>query len=65
MKRLVGGIIIVLLGKLLPGSSLADWKGYHHHLGAPRWPDENDDKFHWIKGKIAEFEELNPGVKVD
>ncbi|MGI6148923.1 MAG: ABC transporter substrate-binding protein [Limnochordia bacterium] len=65
MKRLVGGIIIVLLLVAFTGFSLADWKGTITIWDAPRWPDENDDKFHWIKGKIAEFEELNPGVKIE
>lgn len=46
-------------------SSSGPWTGTITIWDAPRWPDANDDKYHWIKAKIAEFEKLNPGVKIE
>ena len=65
MKKTSAVLIVVLLMMAFAGSALANWKGTITLWDAPRWADENDDKFHWIKGKIAEFEELNPGVKIE
>ena len=50
---------------VLASSALANWQGTITLWDAPRWRDENDDQFHWIKAKIAEFEALNPGVKIE
>jgi len=40
------------------------WTGEITVWDAPRWADENDNKFHWIEAKAAEFEQAHPGVKV-
>lgn len=59
--------VVLVLVFVLAGSSLAlaDWKGTITLWECPRWGDEDNDKFHWIKGKIAEFEELHPGAKIE
>jgi multiple sugar transport system substrate-binding protein len=40
------------------------WKGTITIWDGPRWPDKNDDKYHWLEGKIKEFEASHKGVNV-
>lgn len=57
--------LMLVLVLTLSVSAFADWKGTITLWDAPRWGDEEGDKFHWMKGKIAEFEAAHPGVKID
>lgn len=63
---LVVFVFVALVGFFNPVQvSAKDWKGKIVIWDAPRWPDDNDDRFHWIKSRIAEFEELHPGVEIE
>ncbi len=47
---------------LLPGCQrepveIVVWDG-------PRWPDENNDQFHWLRGRIQAFSQRHPDVRV-
>ena len=65
MGKRMSIMLVLVLVLSLSASALANWTGTITLWDAPRWRDENDDQFHWIKAKIAEFEELHPGVKVE
>ncbi len=65
MKRISAVLLVMVLMMVFAGSAMADWKGTITLWEAPRWPDEDGDRFHWIKSKIVEFEELNPGVEIE
>lgn len=41
------------------------WTGTIRLWDAPRWRDENDDPYHWIKAKIKQFEAENEGVTIE
>ena len=61
-------ILLLLIGLTLIGlvpSASANWEGTITIWDGPRWPDEHDNRFHWIEGRIAEFEELNPGIEIE
>lgn len=55
----------LLLVLAVSASAFANWTGTITIWDCPRWGNEEDDKFHWIKGKIAEFEASHPGVKIE
>lgn len=40
-----------------PGVTIVVWDG-------PRWADETGNRYHWVQGKIAEFEASHPFVEV-
>ena len=40
-----------------PGVTIIVWDG-------PRWADESGNRYHWVQGKIAEFEASHPFVEV-
>ncbi|QUG43093.1 extracellular solute-binding protein [Psychrobacillus sp. INOP01] len=42
-----------------------EFKGKITIWDGPRWPDKDDNKFHWLEAKIKEYEEANEGVEVD
>ncbi|MEK5444976.1 ABC transporter substrate-binding protein [Fredinandcohnia sp. FSL W7-1320] len=42
-----------------------EWTGTITVWDGPRWPDDKDNKFHWMESKIKEFEAAHEGVKVD
>ncbi|OCA85880.1 ABC transporter substrate-binding protein [Bacillus sp. FJAT-27225] len=42
-----------------------DWKGTITVWDGPRWPDDKDNKYHWMEEKIKQFEAENEGVKVE
>ncbi|WP_042459401.1 extracellular solute-binding protein [Neobacillus dielmonensis] len=42
-----------------------DWTGTITVWDGPRWPDDKDNKFHWMEAKIKEFEAEHKGVKVE
>ncbi|HHY09806.1 MAG TPA: extracellular solute-binding protein [Firmicutes bacterium] len=58
-------LLVLFLLLAVSSTAFANWQGTITLWDAPRWPDAEDDKFHWIKKKIAEFEELKPGVKIE
>src|SRR5690606_10070117 len=41
------------------------WTGTITVWDGPRWPDDQDNKFHWMESKIKEFEAAHEGVKVE
>lgn len=41
------------------------WTGKITLWDGPRWSDENENKYHWVEAKIAEFKETYPGVEID
>jgi multiple sugar transport system substrate-binding protein len=65
VKRTSAVLLVIVLMLGFTGSACADWKGTITFWEAPRWADEDGDRFHWIKGKVAEFEKLNPGVQIE
>lgn len=48
-----------------PSDSWKDWEGEITIWDGPRWADEEDNKYHWLEEKKAEFEDMYPGVKVN
>ncbi|GAF15858.1 extracellular solute-binding protein, family 1 [Bacillus sp. JCM 19046] len=42
-----------------------DWEGTITLWDGPRWRDENENQYHWIEEKVAEFEDKYPGVEID
>lgn len=42
-----------------------EYKGTITIWDGPRWPDKDENKFHWIEQKIAEYEEANEGIEVE
>lgn len=64
---------VVLLAGLLvactddEGSSDDDgnWTGTITIWDGPRWPDEDDNKYHWLEAKAAEYEEENEGIEIE
>lgn len=42
-----------------------DWTGTITVWDGPRWPDDKDNKYHWLEAKKAEFEKAHPGVKIE
>lgn len=65
MVKKLNLLLVVLLVLVLSASAFAEWKGTITLWDAPRWGNEDNDKFHWVKAKIAEFEELHPGVNIE
>jgi len=57
--------LALLLVLAVSASTFASWTGTITIWDCPRWGNEEDDKFHWIKAKIAEFEASHPGVKIE
>lgn len=65
MKRFVVLFCIVTMLVAMTGIVNAAWKGEIVLWDAPRWAKaDGTDQFHWMKGKIAEFEKAHPGVKI-
>lgn len=58
-------LLLVLVFTMLVPTVMASWEGKITIWDAPRWRNEDDDMFHWIKSRIAEFEELHPGVEIE
>ncbi|WLD95414.1 extracellular solute-binding protein [Alkalihalobacillus sp. AL-G] len=42
-----------------------EWEGTITMWDGPRWADKDENKYHWIEAKKAEFEEKYPGVKIE
>ncbi|WP_462410680.1 ABC transporter substrate-binding protein [Neobacillus sp. Marseille-QA0830] len=42
-----------------------DWTGTITVWDGPRWPDDKDNKYHWMEQKIKDFEAEHKGVKVE
>lgn len=42
-----------------------EFKGKITIWDGPRWPDKDDNKYHWLEAKIKEYEEANEGVEVE
>lgn len=42
-----------------------DWEGKITVWDGPRWSDEDENQYHWIEEKVAEFEDMYPGVEID
>lgn len=42
-----------------------DWTGKITIWDGPRWRDEDDNQYHWLEAKKAEFENMYPGVEVN
>jgi multiple sugar transport system substrate-binding protein len=47
-----------------PSDTWKDWEGEITIWDGPRWADAEDNKYHWIEAKKAEFEDMYPGVTV-
>ncbi|MDQ0256643.1 multiple sugar transport system substrate-binding protein [Evansella vedderi] len=45
--------------------SWEDWTGTITIWDGPRWADEDENQYHWIEEKAAEFEEMYPGVEIE
>jgi multiple sugar transport system substrate-binding protein len=45
--------------------SWKDWEGKITIWDGPRWADADDNKYHWLEAKKAEFEEKYKGVEVE
>lgn len=66
MKKLsVVLMLLVLLAVILTPAALASWKGKITIWDCPRWRNEDDDQFHWIKSRISKFQDLHPGVEIE
>ena len=65
MTRKLNIFLVLVLVLAVSASAFANWTGTITLWDCPRWGNEEDDKFHWIKGKIAEFEASHPGVKIE
>lgn len=42
-----------------------EFKGTITIWDGPRWPDEDDNKYHWLESKIAEYEAAHEGIKIE
>lgn len=69
LSFLVVMIVVASLGLFAQEQAVAkEWKGKITLWDAPRWSDPNaetEDRFHWIKSRIAEFEKKHPGVEIE
>lgn len=65
MNKRLSVILVLIIVLAASASAFASWTGTITLWDAPRWGDEDDDKFHWIKAKIAEFEASHPGVNIE
>lgn len=50
-KRLFAVLVMGVMLLSVSFTALADWTGTIALWDAPRWRDENDDPYHWIKAK--------------
>ncbi|WP_066315570.1 ABC transporter substrate-binding protein [Bacillus sp. FJAT-29814] len=48
-----------------PAESNKEFTGTITVWDGPRWPDKDDNKYHWMESKIKEFEAEHKGVKVE
>ncbi len=62
---LVTTICVALLLALSTTVLGGAWKGTITIWDCPRWRDANDNQYHWMERKIAEFESSHPGVKIE
>ncbi len=42
-----------------------EFKGKITIWDGPRWPDKDENKFHWLEAKIKEYEKENEGIEID
>lgn len=42
-----------------------DWEGTITMWDGPRWEDEDENQYHWIEEKAAEFEDMYPNVEIE
>lgn len=68
-KSILSIMMLVLLAGLLVAcgdddDADGDWTGTITIWDGPRWPDEEENKYHWLQEKAKEFEEMHEGVKV-
>lgn len=42
-----------------------EFKGTITIWDGPRWPDTDDNKYHWLEEKIKEYEAENEGIKIE
>ncbi|MFJ5771869.1 extracellular solute-binding protein [Psychrobacillus sp. NPDC093180] len=45
--------------------SADEFKGKITVWDGPRWPDKDENKFHWLEAKIKEYEEAHEGVEIE
>ena len=65
MSKRLSVLMVLVLVLVASTSAFASWKGTITLWEAPRWDNEDGDRFHWIKDKIVEFEASHPGVKIE
>ncbi|TFB24412.1 extracellular solute-binding protein [Filobacillus milosensis] len=73
-KSVLSVLSVVLLAGLLAACSNGEegsvdedgnWTGTITIWDGPRWPDEDENKYHWLEAKAAEYEEANEGIEIE
>ncbi|MCM3611621.1 extracellular solute-binding protein [Planococcus sp. MERTA32b] len=62
---LAAGVLAGCSSEAEETGSAEEFEGTITIWDGPRWPDKDDNKFHWLEQKIAEYEEANEGIEIE
>lgn len=52
-------------GETEEAGNAEEFKGKITIWDGPRWPDKDENKFHWLEAKIKEYEKTNEGIEIE
>ncbi len=71
-KSLLSFVSLGLAATVLAGcgddeevGSAEEFKGKITIWDGPRWPDADENKYHWLEAKIEEYQEKHPDIEID
>ena len=65
MLILLVGLLVACGGDEGTTDEDGNWTGTITIWDGPRWPDADDNKYHWLEEKKAEFEDMHEGVTIE